>query len=77
MHMLCDICEKEGARERRITRAYGQGIDLLVIENIPVISSPHCGESYMTGETLHEVERIKQHRKSLAAERPVEVAVFA
>lgn len=75
--MMCDICGKEGARERRITRAYGKGIDLLVIENIPVISCPHCGESYMTAETLHEVERIKQHRKSLAAERPVEVAVFA
>lgn len=75
--MICDICGKEGARERRITRAYGKGIDLLVIENIPVISCPHCGESYMTAETLHEIERIKQHRKSLAAERPVEVAVFA
>ena len=75
--MICDICGKEGTRERRITRAYGKGIDLLVIENIPVISCPHCGESYMTAETLHEIERIKQHRKSLAAERPVEVAVFA
>lgn len=75
--MICDICGKEGACERRITRAYGKGIDLLVIENIPVISCPHCGESYMTAETLHEIERIKQHRKSLAAERPVEVAVFA
>jgi hypothetical protein len=48
-----------------------------VIENIPVISCPHCGESYLTAETLHEIERIKQQRRSLAVERPVEVASFA
>ena len=56
--MTCDNCGKEGARIRRVTRSYGKGDDLLVIENIPVISCPHCGESYMTAETLHEIERI-------------------
>jgi YgiT-type zinc finger domain-containing protein len=75
--MICDICGQEGARVRHVTRSYGKGEDLLVIENIPVVSCPHCGESYLTAETLHEIERIKLHRKSFAEERPVEVAVFA
>ena len=75
--MLCDICGREGARIRRVTRTYGNGKDLLVIENIPVVSCPHCGESYLTAETLHEIERIKLHRKSFAVERPIEVASFA
>lgn len=75
--MRCDNCGQEEARIRRVTRAYGKGDDLLVIENVPVISCPHCGESYMTAETLHEIERIKRNRKSVAAERAVEVAVFA
>jgi YgiT-type zinc finger domain-containing protein len=75
--MVCDVCGKEGARIRRITRTYGKGRDLLVIENIPVMSCPHCRESYFDAETLHEIERIKQHRKSLAVQRPVEVASFA
>lgn len=74
--MVCDICGKEGARIRRITRAYGKGKDLLIIENIPIVSCPHCGESYLTAATLHEIERIKLNRKSLAVERPVEVANF-
>jgi YgiT-type zinc finger domain-containing protein len=74
--MVCDVCGKEGARIRRITRTYGKGRDLLVIENIPVMSCPHCRESYFDAETLHEIERIKQHRKSLAVQRPVEVASF-
>jgi YgiT-type zinc finger domain-containing protein len=72
--MICDICGKEGARIRRVSRSYGQGEDLLVIENVPVVSCPHCGESYLTAETLHEIERIKLHRQHLAVRRPVEVA---
>ena len=75
--MVCDICGREGARIRRVARTYGKGKDLLVIENIPVVSCPHCGESYLTAETLHEIERIKLHRKSFAVRRPVEIASFA
>jgi YgiT-type zinc finger domain-containing protein len=75
--MVCDVCGREGARIRRIARAYGKGKNMLVIENIPVVSCPHCGESYLTADTLHEVERLKLHRKSLAVERPVGVVSFA
>ena len=75
--MKCDICGKEGAQVNRLSRSYGQGSDLLVVENVPVVSCPHCGESYLTAETLHEIERIKLHRQSMAATRPVLVAEFA
>jgi YgiT-type zinc finger domain-containing protein len=74
--MICDICGQEGARVRHVSRSYGKGEKLLVIENVPVISCPNCGESYLTAETLHEIERIKLHRRSFAQERPVPVAVF-
>jgi YgiT-type zinc finger domain-containing protein len=75
--MVCDICGTEGVRVRRIPRTYSKGKDLLVIENIPVVSCPHCGSSYLTAETLHEIDRIKRKRKTLAVERSVEVASFA
>jgi YgiT-type zinc finger domain-containing protein len=75
--MICDICGQEGARIRHVSRSYGEGEELLVIENVPVVSCPNCGESYLTAETLHEIERIKLHRQSFAQERPVPVAVFA
>jgi YgiT-type zinc finger domain-containing protein len=74
--MICDICGKEGARIRRVARSYGKGENLLVIEHVPVVSCPHCGESYLTAETLHEIERIKLHRKSFAVPRNIAVAVF-
>jgi YgiT-type zinc finger domain-containing protein len=73
----CDICGNDGAKIRYIARSYGKGKQLFVIENVPVVSCPHCGESYLTAETLHELERIKLHRKSFAVERPVLVAEFA
>jgi len=75
--MVCDICGKEGARIRYVTRSYGKGDNLLVIENIPLISCSRCGESYFTAETLHEIERIKLHRQSFAAKRQVAVVEFA
>jgi len=75
--MKCAICGKEGARSRRVSRTYGKGKELLVIENVPVVRCIHCGESYLTAETLHEIERIKIHRKRFAVGRSVEVATFA
>ncbi len=74
--MLCDICGKEGVRIRRVTETYGKGEHLLVIEQVPMVSCPSCGESYFTADTLHEIERIRLHRKSFAVERPFEVARF-
>ena len=74
---ICDICGKNGAKIRQVTRSYGKGESLLVIENIPIISCPNCGESYLTADTLHEIERIKLHRKNWAKKRSIPVAAFA
>ena len=75
--MVCDFCGKAGAQVRRVARSYGKGARLFVIENVPVVSCPHCGESYLTAETLHEIERIKLHRKAFARERCIAVATFS
>jgi YgiT-type zinc finger domain-containing protein len=72
--MVCDICGKDGARVRKVARTYGKGKKLLVIENVPIVTCPHCGESYLEADTLHEIARIKLKRKSSAFERPVAVA---
>jgi YgiT-type zinc finger domain-containing protein len=73
----CDICGKAGTKIRYLSRSYGKRQTLLVIENVPVISCPHCGKSYLTAETLHELERIKSNRQALAEVRQVPVAEFA
>ena len=59
-----------------MTRSFGKGADLLVIEGVPLWSCPSCGESYFTAKTMHEIERIKALRKSVAVKRPVSVAAY-
>ncbi len=72
----CDVCGKVGVVHRRLSRTYGKGATLLVVENVPVVVCPNCGESYATAQTLHEIERIKLLRRSLAKSRSVRVASF-
>ena len=71
--MICDICGKSGVQVGCVSRSYGHGDDLFVVENVPNISCPRCGESYLTAETLLELERIKLHGQEWARERSVAV----
>ena len=75
--VTCDKCGKEGAKIRRVTKSYGQGETLLVMENVPVVSCPNCREIHLTAETAQAIHRIKNHRQAVAVARSVPVAVFA
>jgi YgiT-type zinc finger domain-containing protein len=75
--MKCDICGKEGDKPRNVVRTYGKGKQLLVIENVPAVSCPHCGESYLTAETLHEIDRLKTHQQELASDRKVRALAYS
>ena len=72
----CPYCGSAELHHKVVTRSFGKGEKLLVIENIPSITCSNCGESYFTANTMHEVERVKAHRRSLAVKRPVEVAAY-
>ncbi len=74
--MRCDVCGEEGARLLRVTRSYGKGETLLVIENIPLVSCPHCGTSYLTAQTLHAIDHIKRHPHELTTLRSVAMAAL-
>ncbi|NEP61694.1 MAG: type II toxin-antitoxin system MqsA family antitoxin [Symploca sp. SIO2G7] len=74
---VCDVCGFAKVRIRYTSRTYGKGQDLLVIENVPVVSCPNCGTSYLTSSTLKEIDRIKRARKTVAITKLVEVASFS
>ena len=74
--MICDICGKPNARLRHITRSYGKGDELLVIQNVPVVSCSACGESYLTADTVRTIEELKRQRATRAVKKPVAVADF-
>jgi YgiT-type zinc finger domain-containing protein len=60
--MTCEVCGKSGARILHVSKSYGKGADLLVIENVPIISCLRCGESYLTAQTLRQIENVKRNR---------------
>jgi YgiT-type zinc finger domain-containing protein len=72
----CAYCGSTAVQLKHVTRNFGQGAALLVIEAIPMWSCPSCGESYFSAQNLHEIERIKALRKSVAVNRIVPVAAF-
>jgi YgiT-type zinc finger domain-containing protein len=75
--MICDNCGKSRAFERKMTHTYGKGKNLILIENIPVIDCPDCGEQVLTSDTLKEIESIRKGRDKQLKQRFVPVAQFA
>ena len=74
--LVCSFCGQQSAREVFMSQAYGKEEHLLVVENVPTIICDNCGESYFTGSTLDELERILSNQGKLAKTRPVPVAQF-
>ena len=72
----CAACGAKGIQLRHVTRSFGRENNLMVIEGIPLWSCPHCGASYFTAETLHEIEHLKADRHSRAIVRLIPVAIF-
>lgn len=74
--MICDICGEQGAKVQRVTRSLGRGQSAFLMEGVPVVNCPSCGEGYMTAETLKEIERIRMHWRQLTVDKKVPVAKF-
>ncbi|NEX18577.1 MAG: YgiT-type zinc finger domain-containing protein [Halochromatium sp.] len=67
----CPVCEGH-ATIKYVTKAFGQGDNLLVIENIPVIVCRACHEQYITAQTLDEIERLREQDHHTSRIVPVE-----
>jgi len=74
--VICDLCGAEGVRIRKVSETLGKGPGLLVVDNVPLMVCPQCGEGYFTAATLHELERIRLHGANFATERAIKVAQF-
>ncbi|MGA2297406.1 MAG: type II toxin-antitoxin system MqsA family antitoxin [FCB group bacterium] len=60
--MICDICGTDHAKTRYISRIYGNKKNSYIIENVPVVSCTNCGESYLTAETMKNLDKIKKSK---------------
>jgi len=75
--MICDICGKDGAKTRFVSRVYGEGADLVVIEHVPVIFCSNCHESYLTLQTVEAIDEVIERKVEKTARRQVAVATLA
>ncbi len=74
--MICVMCGKASAKIRRVTRSFGRGRSAFLIQGVPVVTCASCGESYLTAETLQEIERIRMHWRELSVDKKIPVAKF-
>jgi YgiT-type zinc finger domain-containing protein len=74
--MICEICGKKTASVRKVTKSFGRGPSLVVIEDIPVVSCTRCHESYVTADTAREIDRIRKNRITVGKAKRVLVASF-
>ena len=75
--ITCDCCGETGVMLKHITRSFGKGDQVVVIDAIPLHVCPHCGESYFTADTLQEIERLRMHRAALTARSMAPVLSYA
>ena len=62
---------------RRVPRSCGRGETPSVVEDVPVVRCPSCGETYLTAETARHLDRVKRLRRETVAKRPVAVTSYA
>ena len=70
------MCGVEGTLVRYVSRSFGKAERLLVIENIPYLFCPSCGERYFTAVTMREIERIKMTKTSRIRRRSIPIVSF-
>ncbi len=75
--MICKVCNKEGARIRNINRSYGEGDELMVVEHIPAVFCPNCGESYFTAATMDQIDHALSEKERRITSRRVPVVSLA
>ncbi len=75
--LVCELCDHTAAQLVKRPQVLGQGAAMLVIEDVPVIACRHCGESYLTAETLHRLDEVRRGLRKLPARYQIAVAAFA
>ena len=58
-HVACDHCSSGILRPTRIRTAFWRGESLVVVQNIPAMVCPDCGEEYVADPTVVQLDRMR------------------
>lgn len=63
---VCAKCGSTDIARKLVSRSYGRDeSDLLVIDDVPIDVCRACGESYVSAQTLKQIEDVKGRRDTL------------
>lgn len=75
--VVCDKCSTGILRPARIRTAFWHGDSLIVVQNIPAMVCPDCGEEYVADPTVVQLDRMRGNGfGSLEAVEQMTVPVF-
>ncbi len=57
--VACDHCPNGILRPTRIRTAFWRGDSLIVVQNIPAMVCPDCGEEYVADPTVVQLDRMR------------------
>ena len=73
--MKCANCGEPTAYISRSTRAFGEGDNLIIVENVPVVACHECGAEYLSILTFGQIEQLHNNRSNIPT-RAIPVATF-
>ncbi|OBY27112.1 type II toxin-antitoxin system MqsA family antitoxin [Leisingera sp. JC1] len=63
---LCGRCGQNQLERQHVKTAVWREAELMVVENIPALVCPACGEEFIGSETAAELQRMCQNGESTA-----------
>jgi len=64
---VCTACGSTDIVRKLVSRAYGKDeSDLILIDDVPIDVCRACGESYVSAQTLKQIEDLRGRREMLS-----------
>lgn len=74
--MRCDLCGQLSAREVRRPQIVGKDDQMVVVENVPMVSCRNCGHDYFSLEIARMLDAIRSGKQDLTASKNIPVLEF-
>jgi YgiT-type zinc finger domain-containing protein len=74
---LCTNCGQYGVVTRYRNKLFGEGLNAVVIEGVPILLCEVCGESFYDPDVWRLIEEILANPEQYSVKREINVASFS
>lgn len=72
--IICSLCGQQKAHQVLRPQFVGKGENLVIVENVPMISCRNCGHDYFSIEVARKLDRIRAKPQEATAQKCFAVA---